>query len=155
MGASSLKMFFLPLATHFYGKILPKIKHSMRVSTFHRPINAPNGTFSQPESTTGERRDCDARNCFAACTISDARGSSGARKRKQRFISYILCPLSVPGRWRHDLGKRRIGTGFLQIQKSCFPKRYWLLPVILMSCWVPMPSAVKTYNFPKGAIFGR
>ena len=36
-------------------------------------MNAPNGPFSQPESTTGARRDCDAR------TVSDARGSSGAR----------------------------------------------------------------------------
>ena len=42
-------------------------------------MNAPNGTFSQPESTTGARRDCDARNCCDARTVSDARGSSGAR----------------------------------------------------------------------------
>ena len=70
---------FLPLTTHFYGKIVQKIQHSMRVSTFHRSIYAPNGTFSQPESTTGVRRDCDARNCFDARTISDARGPNDAR----------------------------------------------------------------------------
>ena len=80
MGASSLKMFFFwPLTIHLYGKIVPKILHLMRVSTFHLPIDAPNGTFSQPESTTGARRDCDARNCFDARTISDARGSNDAR----------------------------------------------------------------------------
>ena len=73
---------FLPLTTHFYGKIVQKIQHSMRVSTFHRSIYAPNGTFSQPESTTGARRDCDARSCFDARTISDARGLSGARGKE-------------------------------------------------------------------------
>ena len=74
MGASSLKMFFFwPLTIHLYGKIVPKILHLMRVSTFHLPIDAPNGTFSQPESTTGARMDCDAR------TISDPCGSNDAR----------------------------------------------------------------------------
>ena len=42
------------------------------------PLNAPNDTFSQPESTAGARRDCDARNCFVARTISDARSSNDA-----------------------------------------------------------------------------
>ena len=72
-------LFFWPSTTHFYDKILPKIQHSMCVSTFHRPMNAPDGPFSQPESTTGARRDCDARNCCDARTVSDARSSSGAR----------------------------------------------------------------------------
>ena len=40
-------------------------------------------------------------------------------KRCPGFITYISCPLSSPGRWRHGLRKRRrIGTRFLQIQKS-------------------------------------
>ena len=51
-------------------------------------MNAPNGPFSQPESTTGARRDCDARNCCDARTVSDARGSSGART--------ALTPLEIP-----------------------------------------------------------
>ena len=95
MGASSLKMFFFwPLTIHLYGKIVPKILHLMRVSTFHLPIDAPNGTFSQPESTTGARRDCDARNCFDARTISDARGSNDARTEWIAHLSTISPPRS-------------------------------------------------------------
>ena len=84
---------FLPLTTHFYGKIVQKIQHSMRVSTFHRSIYAPNGTFSQPESTTGARRDCDACNCFDARTLSDARGSRGARG-KDAVSPHVPTPAS-------------------------------------------------------------
>ena len=54
----------LPVTTQFYGKIVLKIQHLSRVSTFRLQINAPNGTFSQPESTTGACRDCDARKSF-------------------------------------------------------------------------------------------
>ena len=59
-------LFFWPLTTQFYGKIVPKNQHLTRVSTFCLQINAPNGTFSQPESTAGAC--CDARNCFDAHT---------------------------------------------------------------------------------------
>ena len=78
---------FLPVTTQFYGKIVPKIPHLSRVSTFCLQINAPNGTFSQPESTTGACRDRDARNCFDARTISDARGSNDARTEKRSAIN--------------------------------------------------------------------
>ena len=37
---------------------MPKNQHLMRISTFCLQINAPNGTFSQPESTAGAC--CDA-----------------------------------------------------------------------------------------------
>ena len=63
-----LRIFFIfwPLTTEFYGKIVQKIQHLSRVSTFCLQINVPNGTFSQPESTAGAC--CDARNCFDAHT---------------------------------------------------------------------------------------
>ena len=54
------------MTTQLYGKIVPKNQHLMRISTFCLQINAPNGTFSQPESTAGAC--CDARNCFDAHT---------------------------------------------------------------------------------------
>ena len=53
------------------------------MTRFHQPINASNGTFSQPESTSGACRDCDARNCFDARTISDTRSSNDARTECQ------------------------------------------------------------------------
>ena len=79
-------MFFWPLTTQFYGKIVPKIQHWTRASTFGLQIKTPNGTFSQPESTQGACRDCDARNYFDARTKSDARCSNDARTE---FLGYM------------------------------------------------------------------
>ena len=52
--------------TSHQGKFVPKNQQLIRVSILHPPKDAPNGTFSQPESMAGARRDCDARNCFNA-----------------------------------------------------------------------------------------
>ena len=51
-------------------------------------MNAPNGTFSQPESTTGARRDCDAR------TVSDARGKGADSPHVPTPASHSLAPWS-------------------------------------------------------------
>ena len=43
-------LFFWPLTTQFYGKIVLKIQHLTHVSTFGLQIKAPNDIFSQPET---------------------------------------------------------------------------------------------------------
>ena len=57
---------FLAIDNTVLWKNCEKIQQLSRVSTFRLQINAPNGTFSQPESTAGAC--CDARNCFDAHT---------------------------------------------------------------------------------------
>ena len=69
-------LIFLAIDNTVLWKNCAKIQQLSRVSTFRLQIHAPNGTFSQPESTAGAC--CDARNCFDARTISDARGSNDA-----------------------------------------------------------------------------
>ena len=49
-------LIFLAIKNTFSWQIVPKIQHFICVSTFHSPINAPNGTLSQPERTAGARR---------------------------------------------------------------------------------------------------
>ena len=61
MGKTFL-IIFLVLEKTFLWQIVPKNQHLMRVSMFQPPINAQNGTFSQPESRAEARRNCDAGN---------------------------------------------------------------------------------------------
>ena len=74
-------------------------------------MNAPNGPFSQPESTTGALRDCDARNCCDARTVSDAHGSSGARGKGILMADLQSGPFSNLG----QLVARHSGMFFILI----------------------------------------